>query len=339
MANVGSGSGPSVPRKTSSSSIPSKPVTHAAVKKASWKEIIKEFAVVFATGVLDSVALHRCVIFLVKSETIRSRTLQCMMLNGVIFLGSIMLFSWVIEPALRGMRSLVPEEEAWVADWMGSFFSTMYQVLWIYPIYCISFVLNTVMYQEIADSALSLRKAKVSKSGPLLDRLMNEVFRLLLNVVYIIEINLMSYLPRIGNPLFFIHSCWLGSIYCFEYRWVHLRWTSNERLECFEGHWVYFFGFGFPISLLTFFCPRFVDSGVFALFFPLCIMTAIAAEPKPLKLAPTFLKRLPVFAVVQGVSCVLLKVFEGQLGGGSVAKTQSQPTRHTSSSSVTMEKG
>jgi etoposide-induced 2.4 mRNA len=27
------------------------------------------------------------------------------------------------------------------------------QVLWMYPIYCISFILNTIWYQEIADDA------------------------------------------------------------------------------------------------------------------------------------------------------------------------------------------
>jgi etoposide-induced 2.4 mRNA len=237
------------------------------------------------------------------------------MLNGVIFLGSILFFNWAIEPALSMLRRLLQEEEAWATDFIGASFSVLYKVLWIYPIYCISFVLNTVMYQEVADGALVLLKQRPSAAAPPLDRLIDETFRVLLNFVYIIEINVLYYLPVVGPPLYFVHSCWLASIYCFEYRWVHLRWKTEVRLDYFERHWLYFAGFGFPVSVVSFLCPRFVDAGVFALLFPLCILTATTAEPQAIKTAPAPLRRLPIFMVVQGVSCRILRIFEGRISG------------------------
>jgi len=216
-------------------------------------EHLQEAASVWLGGVKDAVMVHQCVFFLARSEVVRLRTLQCVVLNGVIFLGSILLFNFAIDPALGVMRRLVREDEAWAADFVAGSFSVLYKVLWIYPIYCISFVLNTVMYQEIADSALALKQHKpCSKPTQHLERLINETFRVLLNMVYIIEMNLLYYIPIAGPPLYFLHSCWLASIYCFEYRWVHLRWTSNARLDYFERHWLYFAGFGFPVSFISF---------------------------------------------------------------------------------------
>eukprot|EP00927_Polykrikos_kofoidii_P060825 TRINITY_DN55733_c0_g1_i1.p1 TRINITY_DN55733_c0_g1~~TRINITY_DN55733_c0_g1_i1.p1 ORF type:complete len:332 (+),score=38.19 TRINITY_DN55733_c0_g1_i1:166-1161(+) len=275
---------------------------------------LHESVSVWFAGAQDALTLHECVFYLARSEVIRYRTLQCFMLNGVIFLGSIVLFNWAVDPALSMLRRLVRDDEAWATDFVGASFSVLYKMLWIYPIYCISFVLNTVMYQQIADSALALAKSKPSSQGTAaLTRLINEAFRVLLNLVFILEMNLLYYLPVIGPPLYFVHSCWLASIYCFEYRWVHLQWTSNQRLEYFEKHWLYFAGFGFPMSFVTFLCPRFIDAGVFALLFPLCILKATKAEPCRLRIAPARLKRLPVFCVVQGMSCLALRFFEGRL--------------------------
>jgi len=278
-------------------------------------DLCREAATVWLSGVRDAVTMHQCVFFLARSEVIRLRSLQCFMLNGVIFLGSILLFNWAVDPVLSVMRRLVQDDEVWATDFVAASFSVLYKVLWIYPIYCISFILNTVMYQEVADSALGLLQHKPSRPAPPLERLINEAFRVLLNLVYIIETNLLYYVPVAGPSLYFIHSCWLASIYCFEYRWVHQRWTSNERLDYFERHWLYFAGFGFPVSFVSFLCPRFIDAGVFALLFPVFVLTASNAEPKELQSWPTPLRRLPVFAAVQGSSCLMLRLFEGRLTG------------------------
>ncbi|CAK9023287.1 unnamed protein product [Durusdinium trenchii] len=171
---------------------------------------------VWLSGVKDALMLHQCIYFLARSETIRFRTLQCFVLNGVIFLGSILLFNFAVEPALNVLKRLVQEEEAWATDFIATSFSVLYKVFWIYPIYCISFVLNTVMYQEIADSALGFLQRAPVKSTPHLERLIQETWRVLVNLVYLLEMYLLSYIPVIGPFLYFVHSCWMASIYCFE---------------------------------------------------------------------------------------------------------------------------
>jgi len=274
----------------------------------------QEAGQVWLSGVKDALMLHKCIYFLAHSETIRFRTLQCFILNGVIFLGSILLFNFAVEPALNFLKRLVQEDEVWATDFIATSFSVLYKVFWIYPIYCISFVLNTVMYQEIADSALRSTQRAPVPGIPVLERIIQETWRVLVNLVYLVEMYLLSYIPIIGPLLYFVHSCWMASIYCFEYGWVHQRWSANARVDYFECHWLYFFGFGFPVSFVSYFCPRFIDAGVFALFFPVFVLTATRAEPKALQQCPKQLQRLPLFMVVQGVSCFLVRIFEGATG-------------------------
>lgn len=38
-------------------------------------------------GVVDALAFHRSFIFFITSKTVRVRTLQCFLMNGVIFVG------------------------------------------------------------------------------------------------------------------------------------------------------------------------------------------------------------------------------------------------------------
>ena len=103
-------------------------------------------------------------------------------------------------------------------------------------------------------------------------------------------------------------SCWLASLYCFEYRWVYLGWNSNDRLGYFERHWMYFFGFGFPIGVLSFVSPRFIDNGIFALVFPIFILTSAIARPTELR-SERF-RRLPIFKINQYVTTFLLSRIE-----------------------------
>lgn len=270
---------------------------------------------VWRLGVLDAVSLHRCLVFFVKSELVRVRTVQCFILNGVIFLGSIILWNNVVAPALSFLLRLSADgDESSTAEFIVDLFAVLYKVLWIYPIYCVSFILNTVMYQDVANRALVLCKQQDHpRQVAFMKRLIDEIFRVLLNLVYIIEMNLLYYVPFVGPPIYFVHSCWLASMYCFEYRWVHLRWSSNARLHYFEQNWLYFAGFGFPVSVLSFMCPRFIDTGVFALLFPLCILTSAPAQPQELKEAPKIIRRLPIFSVVQTCSCFVLRLVEGRL--------------------------
>jgi etoposide-induced 2.4 mRNA len=132
----------------------------------------------FCDGVQHAISLHRILLFYLQSRLICVSSAKCFVLNGLIFLGSIFFFDQVVIPVIHlfgeilqhsfaaacvcfpSLRPLTlltqsspdsPSQAEDVRDRVDGFVFLLYQVLWMYPIYCISFILNTIWYQEIAD--------------------------------------------------------------------------------------------------------------------------------------------------------------------------------------------
>ena len=98
------------------------------------------------------------------------------------------------------------------------------QLLWIYPLYAISFILNAIWYQDIADHAFITHggtgAANAAKSGVTFQKwvatMSDEVYRLLLVTAFMLQITAVSFIPIVGNALVVVHLCWLYSLYSFE---------------------------------------------------------------------------------------------------------------------------
>ena len=106
---------------------------------------------------------------------------------------------------------------------------------------------------------------------------------------------------------------------------MNLGWTSADRLGYFERHWLYFFGFGTPIGVLCFISPRFIDNGIFALIFPLFILTSSVAVPRELK--QHRLRKLPIFWAVLKVTTWMLRA-TGGVGGANPSGGAGDHHRH-----------
>lgn len=141
------------------------------------------------------------------------------------------------------------------------------------------------------------------------------IYTTILELFLIVQISILGLIPTVGRPLSFVFSCWLASLYCFEYTWINAGrcwdgrsecfpvflfvlfkgstlaiycpvllpsgWTLPKRLDFFQRHWAYFLGWGLPFTLMTYFIPFFHASAVFAIFFPFFIIIAVCAKPVP----------------------------------------------------------
>jgi len=170
-----------------------------------------------------------------------------------------------------------------VGSFIDVLLSWLYQILWIYPIYSISFILNAIWYQDIADHAFITRGGKRKTIDFTFQRWVNamaeELYRTLLFGSFMVQKTLSSFIPYIGFPISTIHLCWIYSLYSFEYKWALEGWSLEKRLVFFETRWAYFAGFGLPAALLSILFPRFISAGIFAFTFPLFIILAIVAHP------------------------------------------------------------
>ena len=102
-------------------------------------------------------------IYCVTSPIIRRRVLQCLTLNGVLFLGSIMLLHKVVLPLstlLFGSALRLSDDTVY---WITLTIDKVLKTVWILPLYVFSFILNSLWYQDIAEQANLLYTQSMQK--------------------------------------------------------------------------------------------------------------------------------------------------------------------------------
>jgi Etoposide-induced protein 2.4 (EI24) len=202
-------------------------------------------------------------------------------LTGFLFLGSLGIYTWGIEPLLKEY----PRFE--------KVFNMLYHLLWLFPLYLTSFILNIFCYSDISIAVYRACRGKPKSSALSFSRMIAcEVHRGLIMGVYVILMSLLSIIPY-SQPIILSLLSWLYSFYCFEYRWVLEGKTINKEISKLEHNAIYYLGFGLPFALITYGCPGLFGSGIWALLFPIFMVTAILSLPPE---TPTV--RVPVFKAI-----------------------------------------
>ncbi len=277
-------------------------------------------------GLLDSVAFHRCLVLLVKSSKMRIRLMQCLCLNGLLILGSIIFFNFVLSPLLAlGFRitagyvglSGEPHEvlKLW-AEWM-------YYALWITPIYLVSFILNTFWYRDIALEAMAVypmgvgsRSSSTATTGSFPGQIADMLLRLIFNFVFLVYLAL---LVR-WRWIYVINLSFMISFNAFEYKLGHM--SFHQKVKYIEKHWLYFLNFSLWVSILVAQFPAMVENGLLAVLFPLLLMSA-STSGKPVSISAvsrnqhmlvqwllSWVEELPVFFIVEKTTDIVVKLID-----------------------------
>jgi len=217
----------------------------------------------FVAGLQDSLNVKFIALFLLKSPVIRKRMRNCLVLNGLIFIGSILVFRCLVSPMLLYLFADS------IYDHIPCIVETAYLFLWIIPIYFISFIANTFWYQDIATNAFSIINPE---PRPANSNVVDILYRSILHLFYLLQTSLSRLIPIIGPALYLVHVSQLFASTSFEYRHPSLNFRKSAS-------WFYFFGFGAPAAAISFFLPKFLDSGILAVLLPLGILSACAARP------------------------------------------------------------
>ncbi|KAI8141454.1 etoposide-induced protein 2.4-domain-containing protein [Fennellomyces sp. T-0311] len=276
---------------------------------------IVEHVLYFLSGLQQAFQWIKVASLISSSRVIQAAILKTIGLNGIIYLGALLL-----------LDTLYTDH---------AIFGYSYTHLTGYPMYLICLLVNSKLFSQIALEAFQIHA--------------NEYFRPTLAAspastvgMALFYINcsafarLMYCIPFIGTPLSFFATCMFMAYYSFEYvasaltipgtdictlsryKWAHLGWSLDQRLTHVEQHWAFFFGFGLPAALLTFFLSTLHAGGVFALIYPgyIVLATMAALRPANLVVPATPLNsiqewrlpdRIPFFwPVAKGTYCVAL---------------------------------
>lgn len=107
-----------------------------------------------------------------------------------------------------------------------------------------------------------------------------EIYRGLLALSLLIFVAILKCIPFIGASISFIWLSWMYALYSFEYKWNKKQWTVEQKLTYMENNSIYFAGFGCPVAAITVIFPRYVNSGFYAMMFPMFLLLSIATNPE-----------------------------------------------------------
>ncbi|XP_053612248.1 etoposide-induced protein 2.4 [Plodia interpunctella] len=221
-----------------------------------------------------------------QESKVLTRVLQSCILNGFIFLLSILIFEYALLPAVKYLVTVVFGHDPGVArnvwGWMQPFLSMTFRMIWVLPLFLLSRLVNSLWFQDIADSAYRHRRGRPQFMSSVSKIIADSLFSMLVQALFLVQSMLVSMLPitYIGELLCLLHMCLLYSLYSFEYKWFNMGWELHKRLTFIESNWPYFLGFGLPLAVLTQIPQSYIISGcVFSIFFPVFILSGNEATP------------------------------------------------------------
>lgn len=250
-----------------------------------------------------------------EESKVMKRIVHCGILNGGIFLFSILLFEYGLLPTINSLLSFIFGAESimgrLVWSWIEPILSFTFKTVWVIPLFLLSKVVNALWFQDIADSAYRHSRGRPVFSQSISKVLADSIFSILVQFLFLIQAMAVSYIPIhvVGYTLSLVQMCMLYSLYAFEYKWFNMGWELHTRLSFIENHWPYFIGFGLPMAVFTQLSDSWVISGcVFSLLFPFFIISGNEANP----VLNSSDYRLHFFAPVIGISNTL---FTKTIGG------------------------
>lgn len=221
-----------------------------------------------------------------QGSTVLKRTIECCVLNGMVFWVSITIFESGLLPFIKYLLTIIfghsPGMAATVWSWTQPFLSFTFETVWVLPFFLLSRIVSSFWFQDIADSAYRYRQGKPSNPPNWAKLVADYLFSLLVATLFLGQSTLVSKmpLPLLGDILSLVHTCLLYALYAFEYKWYNMGWELHRRLTFIEENWPYFLGFGLPLALTIRMFTSYVMSGCFfSVLFPFFIISGIEAEP------------------------------------------------------------
>jgi etoposide-induced 2.4 mRNA len=208
------------------------------------------------------------------------RSFQMMALhNGVLFLGSYVLFMGLLIPGLEAeLRAAQPGV---LTSLLGLVFFAPYAtilMLWFVPLYVYTVYANALWHSGIAAELIMQRKPKKGDTASAVTAVTDFFYKVVVHNVMLVFAFLSGYLPfYIGPIVQAVLYAWLYAVYCFEY-----KWQSKGFVEYFETRWVYFVGFGAPLTAVSYLLPSFFSAyPIVSILVPFFCLSAQHGRPTP----------------------------------------------------------
>lgn len=132
---------------------------------------------------------HRCS----KKSNVSSRVFQCSLLNGGIFLCSILLFDYGLIPVVKLLMDLMfGQSSFW--SFIQMTLSWIFSFIWVLPLFVLSRIINTFWFQDIADAAYEFRKGQKTLIPSISKLLADVIFSLIVQSLFLFQVSIINVL-------------------------------------------------------------------------------------------------------------------------------------------------
>jgi hypothetical protein len=110
----------------------------------------------------------------------------------------------------------------------------------------------------------------------------HQSYRALILLNYLVVMLAIKQVPYLGI-VGFTYASIVDAYYVYEASWIKQGLSLSERVQALDSRWSYFFGFGLPITFVSYWSnDPIVNLALFSLAFPLAQITASSSIPQPL---------------------------------------------------------
>jgi etoposide-induced 2.4 mRNA len=232
-------------------------------------------------GIQNSLDVTSSVKLLSQYAKLRKHIRECIFLNGVIFMGTVLLFDLI--------HFIIPAG-------LSPYLTVIQNVFWFIPIYVLSLIINCFNYQDISNVV------KNSKHHRKNNILAHELYR----TIMFISIEVILGILPVWRLACLVYLSWIYSFYAHDYQWTNHGYSLKYRLYLVEYNWLYHLGFGLPLSLAIYFFPGYYGYSVYSILFPFMIINAAnKSHQKPTK----ELYPIQIFFIPQKITNFIVKSF------------------------------
>ncbi|XP_063361257.1 etoposide-induced protein 2.4 homolog isoform X1 [Cydia amplana] len=132
-----------------------------------------------------------------QESKVLTRVLQSCILNGFIFLLSILVFEYVLLPSMKYLVTVVFGHNPGVAHnvwgWMQPFLSMTFRMIWVLPLFLLSKLVNSLWFQDIADSAYRHRRGRPQFMSSVSKIIADSLFSILGQALFLVQVCYTAY--------------------------------------------------------------------------------------------------------------------------------------------------
>jgi len=180
-------------------------------------------------------------------------------------------------------------------NWLKYIYYTviiLHKLIWNIPVYIYCYLISLDSICFILDNGINVSRNRTVESFE------SKLYFCLVSSIFYITINILYYIPYIGNLLYFIVLSYSYGFFCLEYTCYYKNINSKQKLALIESNPYFFMGFGILYSIFVHYFSYINFFVIFTIFFPFSVMKLIKLDVFTYSPGKVYYSRVFIFPIL-----------------------------------------